>query len=363
MDVLDATAPINVRFAALSRAVAVALHIDELETINVCSGECSFTCRFRVLLQYRAGTMHGGDESERIVPDCLLGAIETRLLNKQEIRTAIGAPEAPEGALIDINASYWGRFKIAAGAAPSRYPFDCYSCAIPLRLDRVKSGGSPDTRFSLLRLGGGWRETWGRTIRDASAISEEWTIHDPQLCPALDGVSGWKRMVELSFTAVRKPLVHLHNGFGLTVVLTAMNFGAFGIPADDVADRVQVPVTVALSIVALKLSLASSQPPSGVPNWQDTFMNSAVGFSLIAVAAFAAPARAAAALRAVGAEPTDAGLFKALLGAGAALCVLFFCAVQRERGSTRGALGPPLRISHKRAYTREAPFPALPAEK
>jgi hypothetical protein len=66
MDVLDATAPLNVRYAALSRAVAVALHIDELETINVCSGECSFTCRFRVLLQYRAGTMHGGDESERI---------------------------------------------------------------------------------------------------------------------------------------------------------------------------------------------------------------------------------------------------------------------------------------------------------
>ena len=271
-----------------------------------------------------------------------------------------GAADAGGAAIIEVNALLWGRFRIAAGAAPASFPFDVYECCITLMLDRV-GGASEETRYSLLRLGGGWRDSPAtlHAVRDASPVGEEWSVHDPLFCSAVDEVSGYKPIVELSFVAARRPMIHLANGFGLTVIITLMNLCAFGIGPLDVADRVQIPATVSLAIVALKLALQSQQPPSGRPNWLETFVNGAIAFTLVIMAAFSAPRHSAALLSRMGAAtPTDATLAAAMVTLGGLLCACFVLAVMREHAlGVHRTLGPALPLRPWRAK-RDNPFRA-----
>jgi hypothetical protein len=78
---------------------------------------------------------------------------------------------------------------------------------------------------------------------------------------------------QLRFHIKRKAEYFIYNGFLLVFFVVGMNFPMFSIEVEDVQGRLNICVTIALTLVALKFSLSGKMPQSSKSNWLDSYIN------------------------------------------------------------------------------------------
>jgi len=112
-------------------------------------------------------------------------------------------------------------------------------------------------------------------IKNFEAISNEWDVLLPKdhYYNAYANDSSGRYKFQIRFHIKRKAEYFIYNGFLLVFFVVGMNFPMFSIDVEDVQGRLNICVTIALTLVALKFSLSGKMPQSSKSNWLDSYIN------------------------------------------------------------------------------------------
>jgi hypothetical protein len=115
-------------------------------------------------------------------------------------------------------------------------------------------------------------------ILNVEPVTDEWSVFEASCVHFRTELN--RVCFQMGFRVQRKSAFYIWNGFAVVFTLVLMCFTIFGVDADEVANRLVVIVTVALTIVALKLAFQSKMPACPKPNFLDCYFNSAICYCL-----------------------------------------------------------------------------------
>eukprot|EP00656_Telonema_subtile_P012160 TRINITY_DN16105_c0_g2_i1.p1 TRINITY_DN16105_c0_g2~~TRINITY_DN16105_c0_g2_i1.p1 ORF type:complete len:330 (-),score=77.62 TRINITY_DN16105_c0_g2_i1:192-1181(-) len=151
------------------------------------------------------------------------------------------------------------------------FPFDLQDLVIELRQDNNRSWDKFDLRVCCVQF-------------HKSALQlAEWSLYEP----VLDRTDHKATSIQLQL--LRKPMHYLIDVLGFILALSVLGFVVFFLPEDQVAERVEVVLTLLLTAVAFKMVIGDTIPKVNYQTILDVFvlLNMFFLFVLAFVCAFA----------------------------------------------------------------------------
>ena len=136
------------------------------------------------------------------------------------------------------------------------FPFDDHRLRIELQQDSSRTWDTFDL-------------TVCNVLMHRTALEQqEWTIRSPKVMRG----SPSHRTSYVHLTISRKSSYYTTNIFAIVVMIAFMSFFCFLVPVEEIANRVNIVITLILTTVAFKFSISNSVPKVGYSTHLDTYL-------------------------------------------------------------------------------------------
>ena len=181
--------------------------------------------------------------------------------------------------LIQVLQNISATFRMSASTTVADFPLDAHNLIVTI-IVMPSQPMAEDYFFAEIRDGFIGNMA---ILSNVEPISVVWAVYAAQMTQFKTPEK--KVFFQFGFVIQRKFAPQFWNSFFIVFCLVAAGFTSFGLALVDLATRLTLFITIALTITAIKLSWSGVVPSSEKPNLIDTYANAAVAFELFSMLA------------------------------------------------------------------------------